>query len=186
MVKLKTHSPIYIIDNCQNAIVTAVIWVHGGRCEYDFSFLLSSAIGTDGYCSRSMRPLVLSSVCPSACPSRTTIWSFIDFGYWSEIWRDDTITWSWSQFNMAMFNQFFPISWNFEIFHVSLVPGMREDITALWGLQLSAFNFMEWCTVPRRRSVFKKAMLGQFLCVPRDFKISMTGLYQVWGTTLPF
>ena len=50
-------------------------------------FLLSAAIGADGYCRHAMG----SSVRPSVGPSRTTlpVWLFKNFGYRLEIWWAD-------------------------------------------------------------------------------------------------
>ena len=55
----------------------------------------------------------------------------------------------------------------------SVCLSVIKDITALtfWGFQLSAWNFVRWCTVPWSRSLLKMAMLCQFLHVPWNFEI---------------
>ena len=41
---------------------------------------------------------------------------------------------------------------------------------ALYKCHLSAWNLIGWCTVPRRRWLFKMAMIGQFLHIQWNFK----------------
>ena len=50
----------------------------------------------------------------------------------------------------------------------SVCLSVPNDVTAL---NLLAWNLLGRCTVPWSRSLFKIAMLGQFLGVPRDFEI---------------
>ena len=59
----------------------------------------------------------------------------------------------------------------------SVCLSIPNDVTALtlYGFQVSAWNLVGWCTVPWSRSLFKMAMLGQFLRIPRNFEISRTG-----------
>ena len=60
---------------------------------------------------------------------------------------------------------------------------IQNDNTALTLLtfQLLAWKVMGWCTVSWSRLLFKMAMLGQFLCVPRNFETSMIAWDQVWA-----
>ena len=60
--------------------------------------------------------------------------------------------------------------WNFQN---RLGPGLRDDFSALtlWEFQQSAWNLVGWCTVTWSRSPLKVVMLGQFLCIPRNFDI---------------
>ena len=60
---------------------------------------------------------------------------------------------------------------------------IQNDNTALTLLtfQLLAWKVMGWCTVSWSRLLFKMAMLGQFLHVPRNFETSMIAWDQVWA-----
>ena len=68
----------------------------------------------------------------------------------------------------------------------SVRPERRSRSNSL-RISLSAWNLVGWCTVPWSRSLFKMAMLGQFLHVPRNFEIfhDRFFFYLVWGRTLP-
>ena len=97
------------------------------------SFLLPSAtIGTDGYCCRSLRPSVRSSVCLSVCPSRTTLplLLFKDFGYQSKIWWDD------AQYHGTHRYLKWPCSTNFCVFHGTLKFSMIGFLDQVSGTTL--------------------------------------------------
>ena len=69
--------------------------------------------------------------------------------------------------------------------HISMIGLDRSQGWSYQTFQLLAWHLVLWCAVPWSTSLFKMAMLGQFLCVSRNFEISMIVLDQVWGTTLP-
>ena len=80
-----------------------------------------------------------------------------------------TVRWSRSLFKIALLGQFLRVPRDFEIFHDRLFwQGQRNDVTTLilWEFQLSACNLVRWCAIAWSISLYKEAMLGQFLPVP--------------------
>ena len=75
-------------------------------------------------------------------------------------------------------SQFLCIPWNWN-FHDTLGWGLRDDFTTL-TLRISAIclKFGGWYIVPWSRTLFKMAMLSQFLHVPRNFEILHDVLWQ--------
>ena len=97
----------------------------------------------------------------------TTLSLFKDFWYHPEIWWDGA---QWHESDCCLN---WPCSANFARsmehwnFQNRLGPGPRDDVTALIfkGFQLSAWNLVGRCIAWWSRSLYKMAMLGEFLRV---------------------
>ena len=86
-----------------------------------------------------------------------------------------------------MLCQFLRVPWNIENSHDRLGQGPSNDVTALNLLGISAIGlkFGGMVHSMMKQIAMKMAMLGQFLCIPRNFEISKIGYDQLQGTTLP-
>ena len=148
--------------------------------KLDTCFLPQAAIGADGYCRRSMRPPVLSSVCLSVCffllSVRPERWHYrFHLSDWNSV-GVCTVPRSRRLFRMTMLDQFCTFHGTLIFFWLAWTRVWGKTLSLFKGVQVSVRRLVGWCTVPWSKSPFKRAELGQFWRVPRNIEKFYDGL----------